>query len=162
MASDVDRMQLQGPQRGEVLARCEAQMGAWGLTAPSVEPLVLGFGLGDFYRVGLIEFWLANEIERGYCGKYLFVVDGQMCPAHSHVGKHETFFVVKGTLRMTVDGVERTMAEGDVLPMPPGQVHSFVGIGPALVLEMSTPCLLSDNRFEDTDIANWLAENLTG
>ena len=162
MASHADRMQLQGPQRDEALARCEAQMSAWGLKPPAVEPLVLGFGLGDFDRVGLIEFWLVNELERGYCGKYMFLVDSQMCPAHSHVNKHETFFVVKGSLRMTVDGAERTMNEGDALSMPPGQVHSFTGIGPALVLEMSTPCLLEDNRFEDADIADWLAKSVSG
>jgi len=154
-------MQLQGPQRDEALARCEAQMKAWGLKPPAVEPLVLGFDLGDFHRVGLIEFWLVNESERGYCGKYLFVLDGQTCPAHSHEDKHETFFVVKGHVRMTVDGVERTMDEGDVLPMPPRQVHSFTGIGPALVLEMSTPCLPEDNRFEDPDVADWLARSVS-
>ena len=38
----------------------------------------------EFDRVGLIEFWIANEKEAGYCGKYLFAFDGQQCPAHSH------------------------------------------------------------------------------
>lgn len=157
MASHADRMQLRGRQRIEALARCEEQMGEWGLKVPAVAPLVLGFGVGDFYRVGLIEYWLANEIEKGYCGKYMFLFGGQTCPAHSHVEKHETFFVVRGELRMTVDGVGRTMSGGDVQAMPPGQVHSFSGIGPALVLEMSTPCIPRDNRFEDSVVADWLA-----
>jgi quercetin dioxygenase-like cupin family protein len=48
------------------------------------------------------------------------------------------------------------MCEGDVLVMPPGDVHSFFGMGDALVLEISKPCILSDNIFEDARIAAWL------
>ena len=53
---------------------------------------------------------------------------------------------------MTYDGVEREMSEGDVLPVEQGKAHSFTGIGPALLLEVSKPCLTDDNYFEDPDI----------
>ncbi len=59
---------------------------------PPHEPLVSDFGLGDFYETGLIEYWVANEIQAGYCGKLLFVFGGQTCPMHWHKRKHETFF----------------------------------------------------------------------
>jgi hypothetical protein len=32
---------------------------------PPVDPLVLDFGLGDFYRTGLIEHWVANATSAG-------------------------------------------------------------------------------------------------
>jgi len=152
MSSDLERMQLAGPRRSDALRRFHQQLAEWGLKMPDVEPLVLDFGLGDFDRVGLIECWLANEIQAGYCGKYLFVFDGQQCPVHNHVQKHETFFVVKGRLGMTVDNRCRTMQEGDLLAMPAGWVHSFTGVGNALILEVSTPCLPDDNRFHDPRI----------
>jgi len=117
-----------------------------------VEPLPLHFGLHDFYTIGETEFWIANEEAAGYCGKFLFVFDGQTCPYHRHQVKHETFFVVKGRVRMRIDDDVRELSEGDVLPMAPGTGHSFTGIGDALLLEASMPCMLQDNFFEDKRI----------
>ena len=123
---------------------------------PPVEPLVFDFGLGQFDRVGLIEYWIANEVEAGYCGKYLFVFNGQQCPAHSHRVKHETFFVIRGCLNVTLDGRAMTLHPGEVLPISPGQVHSFCGEGNSLLLELSMPCDVCDNYFEDPRIMAWL------
>jgi mannose-6-phosphate isomerase-like protein (cupin superfamily) len=143
---------IKGPATEAALAEFAGQMKTWRLTMPPVEPLVLDFGLGDFRDVGLIEYWIANEIDEGYCGKYLFVFDGQTCPMHRHEEKHETFFIVKGTVRMEYDGDVREMHEGDVLPVDQWKYHSFTGVGPALLLEISKPCVIDDNYFEDTRI----------
>jgi mannose-6-phosphate isomerase-like protein (cupin superfamily) len=130
----------------------DAQMRAWDMAMPAVTPLVLDFGLGRFDEVGLIELWIANEIEAGYCGKYLFVFNGQTCPAHSHRDKHETFFVVKGSVTMHHGNRTFEMRPGDTLSVDQGAVHSFTGNGPALLLEVSKPCLISDNYFANTEI----------
>ncbi len=159
--TDTDSIQFQFPQRREVLARFAEQMDKWGLKVPAVEPLIMDFGFGDFEHTGLIECWIVNEIEAGYCGKYLFLFDGQRCSAHSHEKKHETFFVVKGGVRMVLDGKERIMNEGDVLAVPPGLLHTFVGVGNALILEISTPCLVEDNQFQDPKAAAWLKSNIS-
>ena len=58
---------------------------------------------------------MANETENGYCGKFLFVFDSQTCPFHRHVMKHETFFVLKGAVRMRTDDNEHILREGDLL-----------------------------------------------
>ena len=160
MSDQIDKIQLSGELRQQALEKFDKQLKAWGLKMPPVEPSVMDFGQRSFYRVGLIEYWLANEIESGYCGKYLFVFDGQQCPYHGHKQKHETFFIVKGQVQMVVDAKELIMNEGDVLAMPPGKLHSFTGIGDALVLEISTPCLVSDNVFQDPKIAAWLMSKL--
>ena len=143
---------LKGAQRDDALARCAAHLAAWQIAMPGVEPLVLDFGLGDFERTGLIEYWIANEVDAGYCGKYLFVFDGQTCPTHHHRQKMETFFVVRGRLRVTLGGRETELAPGDVLTVRPGQRHSFTGVGPALMLELSKPCVVEDNVFADPAI----------
>ncbi len=93
---------LTGPRAETALRAFRRQMEAWGLATPPAEPLVLDFGLAEFDRVGLIEFWIANEKEAGYCGKYLFAFDGQQCPAHSHRAKHETFFLLRGCLKVEI------------------------------------------------------------
>jgi len=147
-----DDVELSGPERGEALEGIQAQMREWGLTMPEVEPLPLDFGLGRFREIGETEFWIANETEVGYCGKFLFLFDGQTCPHHRHRMKHETFFIVKGTVRMVVGNEERLMQPGDVLAMPPGTAHSFTGVGPALVLEVSLPSVRGDSFFDDPKI----------
>jgi len=99
-----------------------------------------------------VELWIANEEKEGYCGKFLFVFDGQTCPYHHHPFKHETFYVLKGSVLMNVDGKEMVLNEGSVLPMAQGVKHSFTGRGPALLLEASKPCVQHDNLFEDKTI----------
>jgi mannose-6-phosphate isomerase-like protein (cupin superfamily) len=145
-------MALQGSGAEKALADQDRQMREWGITLPRVQALVLDFGLGQFDQIGETEHWIANEVEEGYCGKFLFVRHGQTCPTHYHKEKHETFFIVKGSVRMVLDGVERRLDEGDVLVVGPGESHCFTGIGPALILEVSKPCLLSDNYFDDPRI----------
>lgn len=146
------KLALDGEQRREALAGVARQMKAWGLKMPKVAPLPLDFGLGDFYTVGETEFWIANETKAGYCGKFLFVFDGQTCPLHQHRAKYETFFIVKGKVRMRFAGKSKLMKEGNVLPVPTGRLHSFTGIGPALLLEISMPCDISDNYFANRSI----------
>ncbi len=147
-----DSYEVQGDLREETLRAIDQQLKQWGLTLPSVEPIPLDFGLGVFREIGETEFWIANEEKSGYCGKLLFLLDGQTCPYHSHAIKHETFFVVKGSIRMNTEGRELLLSEGDTLPMPPNNGHSFTGVGNALVLEVSMPSILNDNFFSDKRI----------
>ena len=145
-------IELTGTARHVAIERFSQQLQQWQLAMPPAEPLVLDFGLGDFARFGLIEYWIANEIEAGYCGKYLFVFDGQSCPMHHHLDKHETFFIVKGAVTMELEGSNRRLDAGDVLPMQCGVRHGFTGLGPALILEVSRPCVIADNYFVDEQI----------
>jgi mannose-6-phosphate isomerase-like protein (cupin superfamily) len=147
-----DVIAVTGAARQKALRAFKSQLKTWNLVMPPYEPLVSDFGLGEFYTTGLIEYWVANEINAGYCGKFLFVFDGQTCPMHWHQGKHETFFVVSGNVKMVCDGSVRAMRPGDCQPVPPGKAHRFTGKGPALLLEVSRPCLVKDNYFENTDI----------
>ncbi len=146
--------QVTGEKRARALAYLHETVKAWGLKLPAVEPLVLDFGLGRFDEIGETEFWIVNQEAAGYCGKFLFVQDGQTCPYHKHAVKHETFFLVKGKLRLVIDDVERIFGEGETLQLPPGCQHSFTGIGPALLLEISMPSRRGDNFFADEAVGD--------
>jgi mannose-6-phosphate isomerase-like protein (cupin superfamily) len=66
--------------------------------------------------------------------------------------------MVKGQVRMVCGGRTWSMGTGEVLPVPPGVQHAFTGLGPALLLEVSMPCIVDDNVFADERIpigANW-------
>ena len=131
---------------------------SWGHALPDIPALVIDFGLGDFRSVGEMEFWIANETEAGYCGKFLFVWPGQTCPKHMHKTKLETFFVVRGRMSMEYDGKERVMKTGDLLRAETGAMHRLTGIEATLLLEVSKPSIVSDNYFEDPRIpigGNW-------
>jgi mannose-6-phosphate isomerase-like protein (cupin superfamily) len=146
------RQSIAGPIRARALKRFGELLKEWGLRMPSVEPLVLDFGMGDFQRIGLIEYWIANEEAAGYCGKFLFVLDGQTCPLHYHRNKLETFFIVRGEVEMEYQGAVWTMSAGDTLRVECGKAHRFTGLGPALLLEVSLPSIIDDNYFVDARI----------
>jgi mannose-6-phosphate isomerase-like protein (cupin superfamily) len=143
---------LVGEERERAIRQFNEHLAAWDMTMPPAEILVQDFGLGDFGNQGLIECWIANEVEAGYCGKFLFVLPGQACPMHHHREKHETFYIVHGTVAMTSRGTTRAMGPGEVFPVAPGTPHSFRGIGAALLLEVSKTCFVDDNFFEDPRI----------
>jgi len=156
----VDSLQLQGPQREAAVNELEQQLDKWGISLPKTKPLVLDFGSGRFDKVGLIEIWIANEKDHGYCGKYMFVFANQQCPYHSHQKKHETFCIIKGRLKMATQEKIIEMKPGDILPIPAGEIHSFTGIENTLFLELSTPCLVADNYFQNHKIAEWLERSI--
>ena len=146
--------ELSGKERKEALEKCCAVLRKWQIKMPKVKPLVLNFGLGDFYKNGLIEFWIANEKKEGYCGKFLFVFNHQTCPFHHHNFKHETFFVLKGKVEMNIDGKKSMMNAGDIKVMPQGNKHSFTGKGSTLLLEVSKPCISGDSIFRNKKIGS--------
>ncbi len=147
-------VELTGPARSEALVRCRAELEKWSVPVADDVVFVFNCGLDEFQATGLIEFWVANETDAGYCGKFLFLFDGQWCPEHRHEMKHETFYILCGQVRMCAGGKEAAMNPGDRLAMPPGVLHKFVGVGPALILEVSQPSIRGDNFFTDKRIGN--------
>jgi len=85
-----------------------------------------------------------------YCGKFLVLAGGYQCSLHRHHIKDETFFVLEG--EVTIDyidpisgGIEvQKLGVGDQFHVPPGMYHRFGSVGPALLLEISTPHKDSD------------------
>jgi N-acetylneuraminate synthase len=146
--------ELAGAERETALAAAARILAGWGLTMPPAAPLAIHFGLNDFYRVGEVEYWIVNDRANNYCGKFLFLFDGQRCPLHYHKIKDETFFVVKGRVALQVDGAAIELGEGDTYKMAPGKRHTFAAEGgPALVLEVSLRSLPEANFFDDTRFA---------
>lgn len=147
------RVCLSGGALEAALDEFQRPMGAWGIAPPEDETFVLDFGLGRFRQVGLIECWIANEIDAGYCGKWMFNFEGQSCPEHRHRRKTESFHVVKGRVAIRSGGREHVLNPGQSLLVSPMTFHDFTALdGPSLLLELSTPCHLRDNEFTDPDI----------
>ncbi len=94
------------------------------------------------------EIWLANSEKEDYCGKILFIKKGKSTSMHYHLDKHETFYVLDGTLRVDMlrDREHRdappfsmTCQEGECMEMERGQAHKLIADGEDLTLiEIST------------------------
>ena len=147
------RIEVEGKEREKMLKKAEEIMKRWGLKMPEVFlPLILDFGYNDFKNTGHIEYIIANEIDEGYCGKFIFMFKGQRCPEHYHKKKHETFFVLKGKILMEVNGEKIILNEGDVLRMDRYNSHTFKALKNSLIIEVSQPSIKNDNFFKDEKI----------
>lgn len=62
-------------------------------------------------------------------------------PVHFHKSHSDGYYVLEGTLTVTIDGEHRELDAGDFALVPPGVVHSFVNASDAPVrfLNMHAP-----------------------
>lgn len=143
------QLELDEKEKQTTLKKIHKVVAAWGLKLPKVEACPLHFGLNDFYHIGETEFDINNNVKEGYCGKFIFMFKGQVCPMHHHNKKHETFFIVKGGIEMELPGGKIIMNQGDHMPISQGVKHRFTALQDTLVLESSRPDLVDDSIFED-------------
>jgi len=148
----LEQLSLQGEEREKILEKIHKVVASWGLKLPDVPPDPLHFGFNDFSNIGETEFNVNNNVEQGYCGKFMFMFAGQTCPMHHHRIKHETFFIVKGRVDMELAGKKFIMAQGDRLIVDQNAKHAFTALEDSLILECSKPDLVDDSIFEDQRI----------
>lgn len=93
------------------------------------------------------EIWFAHE--REYAGKILEVNEGERLSLQYHEKKKETMYVLSGEMKLTLDGEERVLREGDSVTINPGQKHRIEAVTPVRIAEVSTPQLDDVVRIED-------------
>ena len=91
------------------------------------------------------EEWFANNNFHNYCGKILTILENQSTSMHYHVDKHETFYVLEGTLQVdwieTEGGIVNTtiLAAGGSMEMPRARPHKLIAKkGNVRLIEAST------------------------
>lgn len=93
-------------------------------------------------KVWGVEKWLVNN--KDYCAKILEVKEGFRCSLHYHPRKHETFIVLRGSVRLEFCGnndketVTSLLIPGQTKDIPPFSGHRFSSEFGAIVLEIST------------------------
>jgi mannose-6-phosphate isomerase-like protein (cupin superfamily) len=79
-----------------------------------------------------------------YCGKILHFYLGKNFSMHYHMLKDETWYVSLGKLIFkwidtdTAEVYEKTLNEGDVIHIKPGQPHQLTSLTEAEIFEVST------------------------
>jgi mannose-6-phosphate isomerase-like protein (cupin superfamily) len=90
------------------------------------------------------EEWVSNSAL--YCGKLLTVLPSKRCSLHYHEQKTETFHVLKGQIKMELEGEVRFMTPGMTVDIFPYQKHRFTGVEEVnVILEVSTQHFEADS-----------------
>lgn len=93
------------------------------------------------------EIWLANNKDEDYCAKILFIEKDKSTSMHYHVKKHETMYILSGTLM--IDGLHDRYTrsykysilakQGESVEIERGRVHKLIAHGGDLtIIEAST------------------------
>jgi mannose-6-phosphate isomerase len=92
--------------------------------------------------------WAQSE---RYCGKLLFVREGEQLSLQFHSRKDETIYVYQGRIEIEIgEGAEPEVVEaGAAFRIRPGTVHRWRALEDSIVLEASTPELDDVVRLED-------------
>ena len=102
------------------------------------------------------EHWISNN--ELYCGKLLEFNEGSSFSMHYHLNKTETFYVLKGSLKLeffnleTADRKALQIKSGDVIDIPSGTPHKLTALENSVIIEISTHHEDSDSyRIEKGD-----------
>ena len=106
------------------------------------------YGLECFEKTGMT---LISCVNREYCKKLLVLLPGQSHPAHHHIRKEETFFVLHGDLAVTCGDEYTTLAKGDTMVMERNRPHSFHSRNGCVFEEISSSHFAEDSYYEEED-----------
>jgi len=79
-----------------------------------------------------------------YCGKILCFTKGKSFSNHFHFIKEETWYVIKGKLKLTyfnlsnANKIEKELNIGDIIHIPPGNPHQLEALEDSEIFEVST------------------------
>lgn len=94
------------------------------------------------------ELWFAENSR--YVGKLLVIEKGHRLSLQYHKVKHESLFVLRGTLTVQINGKVRTLRSGAALTVAPGTRHRFQARnGRVTLVEVSTPETWDVVRLQD-------------
>jgi sialic acid synthase SpsE/uncharacterized cupin superfamily protein len=121
------------------------------VTVPKNTELELShhYGIEKFYEFGLSMITVVN---REYCKKLLILLPGQCHPEQYHKVKEETFHVLFGNIKLTLDGVEKDYSAGDVVTIEPETKHIIYTDSGAIIEEISSTHCSDDSFYTDEKI----------
>lgn len=106
------------------------------------------YGIENFRKTGVA---MIDCVNREYCKKILVVLPGQSHPGHYHIKKEETFVVLHGVLKMTLDGEELVLHKGDIMTVERNVNHSFSSETGCIFEEISTTHYANDSFYSGSE-----------
>lgn len=101
------------------------------------------------------ELWICNSEK--YCGKKLFVKQGQWLSFHHHELKDEVLFVESGRINLAYGSSEQDflhldMRAGEAFHVEPNLKHQIYAIEDTVIFEFSTQHFDSDSHRTTTEL----------
>ena len=101
--------------------------------------------------------WGSEELillNKDYCLKKLRMIKGHRCSLQYHKKKHETIYVLKGLLKITIgknkkDLKKKVFKKDETIIIKPGIIHRLEAVKNSIYLEASTPELKDVARLSD-------------
>jgi mannose-6-phosphate isomerase-like protein (cupin superfamily) len=97
--------------------------------------------------------WALTDV---YCGKVLFVKEGESLSLQFHREKDESWLIQSGRARIELGAAgesvlkQEIVGPGAAFHYPPGTVHRITAVEDTTILEVSTPHLEDVVRLEDS------------
>jgi len=109
------------------------------------------YGLERFIEWGAA---LIHLINRDYSKIIVVMLPGQKYPEHMHITKDETYYILHGTLEVSVGGTTQTLVPGQTYSVQRGANHSFRTIDGVVFEEIATRYIKGDSKYIDERINN--------
>lgn len=95
---------------------------------------------------------IITYINREYSRKLIIILPGQTHPEQYHKLKEETFVVLYGNVKVTIEGVERAYKPGDAVTVEKERKHTFKSRNGVVIEEISTTHYPEDSYYTDPEI----------
>ena len=104
------------------------------------------YGINNFFKKGAILFHVVNK---EYSKIVVMMFPKQEYPAHYHLAKNETYFVIHGDLTVTVSNKKYSLKRGDMLNINKKTMHSFKTKAGVVFEEIANKYAKGDSKYLD-------------
>ncbi len=105
-------------------------------------------------RLGEFGLVMITVVNREYCKKLIVMLPGQTHPEQYHLKKEETFLILHGEIRISLDGEHKVYRSGDVVMVARGVRHEFHTETGVVFEELSSTHYPDDSYYTDPAIQN--------
>ena len=108
------------------------------------------YGLDKFHQYGCT---IINFINREYCKKVIILLPNQTHPEQYHKQKEESFYIMNGSMELTLNGVTKKYSAGDIVVVERGVKHKMYTETGVAFEEISSTHFQDDSFYSDEKIA---------
>jgi sialic acid synthase SpsE/mannose-6-phosphate isomerase-like protein (cupin superfamily) len=109
------------------------------------------YGIDKFDQIGCT---IITFINREYCKKVIILLPNQTHPEQYHNQKEESFYIMNGSMELTLNGVTKKYTAGDIVVVERGMKHKMYTETGVAFEEISSTHYKDDSFYTDDEITN--------
>ncbi len=137
-----------------VLNETTAEEGGRGIDMHGSEPKLVN-------KLWGYEIWMANDEVNNYCGKILHMNKGHRFSMHFHRDKHETFYILKGRVKLTI--IETETSELVTISLEEGECYVIDRLVPHQVEALEETDIIESSTYhrDEDSYRVWRDQSIT-